>query len=61
MPVKNTRFLPSGISSSRIEIIVAPVVTKSSNTIMLRTAGGSLPRVETAPTRCFEGHSVGSS
>ena len=61
IPVKNTRFLPSGINSSRIEIIVAPVVTKSSKTMMLASVGGVLPKVKTAPTRCLLGHSARSS
>lgn len=36
-------FLQRGFNNSRIEIIVAPVVTKSSNTIMLLSFGGSAP------------------
>ena len=59
--VKKTRFFCNGMRRFRIEIIVAPVVTKSSNTIMLLTFGGSAPKVNTAPTRCLEWHSAISS
>ena len=45
MPVKKTRFFCNGMSRFRIEIIVALVVTKSSNTIMLLSFGGFIVEI----------------